>query len=144
MAELQRLREKQMQVVVYRPFHFQPRCLAYVEGRISFLSLSIGKFNSYPLQSPKRLNTRITPRFWPCAVVATQIFLRLATGAPLQALVRNDGPALPYSQGTPVSIGLPADALRVLPDPGVSVAEIRDETLGDQLLDLTSAAPTSS
>ena len=74
----------------------------------------------------------------------TQIFLRLATGSPLQALVRNDGPALAYSQGTPVSVGLPAEALRVLPDPGVSVAEIRDETLGDQLLDLTSAAPTSS
>ena len=51
--------------------------------------------------------------------------------------------ALPYSQGTPVSVGLPADALRVLPDPGVSVAEIRDETLGDQLLDVTSAAPAS-
>ena len=50
------------------------------------------------------------------------------------------GSALPYSQGTPVSMGLPADALRVLPDPGVSVAEIRDETLGDQLLDVTSSA----
>jgi len=74
----------------------------------------------------------------------TQIFVRLGTGAPLQALVRNDGPAVAYSQGTPVSVDLPADALRVLPDPGVSVAEIRDETLGDQLLDLTSAAPTSS
>jgi hypothetical protein len=67
----------------------------------------------------------------------TQIFLRLATGSALQTLVRNDGGALPYSQGTPVSVDLPADALRVLPDPGVSVAEIRDETLGDQLLDLT-------
>ena len=73
----------------------------------------------------------------------TQIFVRLATGAPLQALVRNDGPAVAHRQGTPVSVELPADALRVLPDPGVSVAEIRDETLGDQLLDLTSAAPTS-
>ena len=73
----------------------------------------------------------------------TQIFVRLATGAVLQTLVRNDGPAIAYSQGTPVSVELPADALRVLPDPGVSVAEIRDETLGDQLLDLTSAAPTS-
>jgi ABC-type Fe3+/spermidine/putrescine transport system ATPase subunit len=73
----------------------------------------------------------------------TQIFVRLATGAPLQALVRNDGPAVAYSQGTPVSVELPSDALRVLPDPGVSVAEIRDETLGDQLLDLTSAASTS-
>jgi spermidine/putrescine transport system ATP-binding protein len=74
----------------------------------------------------------------------TQIFVRLGTGAPLQALVRNDGPAIRYSQGTPVSVELPPDALRVLPDPGVSVAEIRDETLGDQLLDLTSAASTSS
>jgi spermidine/putrescine transport system ATP-binding protein len=74
----------------------------------------------------------------------TQIFVRLGTGAPLQALIRNDGPAIGYSQGTPVSVELPPDALRVLPDPGVSVAEIRDETLGDQLLDLTSAASTSS
>ena len=53
------------------------------------------------------------------------------------------GPSCPYSQGTPVSVDLPADALRVLPDPGVSVAEIRDETVGDQLLDLTSGVPTS-
>jgi hypothetical protein len=47
---------------------------------------------------------------------------------------------VPYRQGTPVSVGLPADALRVLADPGVSVAEIRDETLGEQLLDVTSTA----
>jgi spermidine/putrescine transport system ATP-binding protein len=70
----------------------------------------------------------------------TQIFVRLATGAMLQTLVRNDGAAVEYRQGTPVSVGLPADALRVLPDPGVSLAEIRDETLGDQLLDLTGTA----
>ncbi|HEY3947215.1 MAG TPA: ABC transporter ATP-binding protein [Solirubrobacteraceae bacterium] len=70
----------------------------------------------------------------------TQVFLRLATGSALQTLLRNDGTALPYSQGTPVSVGLPADALRVLPDPGVSVAEIHDKTLGDQLLDVTSTA----
>ena len=62
----------------------------------------------------------------------THVYVRLATGSALQTLVRNDGGALPYSQGTPVSIGLPADALRVLPDPGVSVAEIRDETTGEQ------------
>jgi spermidine/putrescine transport system ATP-binding protein len=66
----------------------------------------------------------------------TQVFLRLATGAALQTLVRNDGAALPYRQGTPVSVELPADALRVLPDPGVSVTEIHDETLGDRLLDV--------
>jgi spermidine/putrescine transport system ATP-binding protein len=68
----------------------------------------------------------------------THVFVRLATGAALQTLVRNDGAALPYRQGTPVSIALPADALRVLPDPGVSVAEIHDETTGDHVLDLTS------
>ncbi|MGH2859529.1 MAG: ABC transporter ATP-binding protein [Solirubrobacteraceae bacterium] len=71
----------------------------------------------------------------------THVYLRLASGAALQAMIRNDGQATPYSQGTAVSVGLPADALRVLPDPGVSVAEIHDETLGDQLLDLTGAAP---
>lgn len=45
---------------------------------------------------------------------ATQVFVRLAPGALLQALVRNDGQPLPYSQGTPVCAQLPADALRVL------------------------------
>jgi spermidine/putrescine transport system ATP-binding protein len=70
----------------------------------------------------------------------TQILVRLATGASLQTLVRNEGTALPYGQGTPVSVELPADALRVLPDPGVTVAEIHDETLGEQLLDVTSSS----
>jgi spermidine/putrescine transport system ATP-binding protein len=74
----------------------------------------------------------------------THVYVRLATGTALQALVRNDGSALAYGQGTAVSVGLPAEALRVLPDPGVSAAEIRDETLGDQLLDLTSSLPASS
>jgi spermidine/putrescine transport system ATP-binding protein len=73
----------------------------------------------------------------------THIYVRLATGSALQTLMRNEGAAMPYRQGTPVSVGLPADALRVLPDPGVSVAEIRGETLGDQLLDVTGAVPTS-
>ena len=72
----------------------------------------------------------------------THVYVRLATGAALQTLIRNDGAELPYSQGTPVSVALPADALRVLPDPGVSVAEIRDETTGDQLLDLTGTSTT--
>ena len=67
----------------------------------------------------------------------THVYVRLATGSSLQTLVRNDGATLPYRQGTPVSISLPADALRVLPDPGVSVAEIRDQTTGEELLDVT-------
>jgi spermidine/putrescine transport system ATP-binding protein len=74
----------------------------------------------------------------------THVYVRLATGSALQALVRNDGSSFPYGQGTAVNVGLPADALRVLPDPGVSAAEIRDETLGDQVLDLTSSVQTPS
>lgn len=70
----------------------------------------------------------------------TYVHVRLATGSPLQALVRNDGNALPYRQGTPVSIALPAEALRVLPDPGVSVAGIHDEMIGDGQPDLTRSA----
>jgi spermidine/putrescine transport system ATP-binding protein len=46
---------------------------------------------------------------------ATQVMLRLAPGAPLQALVQNDGSATDgLAQGTPVSVFLPPDALRVL------------------------------
>jgi spermidine/putrescine transport system ATP-binding protein len=67
----------------------------------------------------------------------THVYVRLATGSTLQTLVRNDGTALPYSQGTAVSVAIPAEALRVLPDPGVSMAEIRDATVGDDVLDLT-------
>jgi spermidine/putrescine transport system ATP-binding protein len=46
---------------------------------------------------------------------AVQVMVRVATGDVLQVLVRNTGGALPYEQGTPVQIYLPADALRVLP-----------------------------
>jgi spermidine/putrescine transport system ATP-binding protein len=45
----------------------------------------------------------------------THVYVRLPSGTALQALVRNDGRDLPYSQGTAISIELPADALRVLP-----------------------------
>ena len=50
---------------------------------------------------------------------ATQIMLRLATGASLQALLQNDGASAAESlaQGTPVHAYLPPDALRVLPGP---------------------------
>ena len=49
---------------------------------------------------------------------ATQLMLRLATGASLQALLQNDGDAAvgALAQGTPVNLYLPPDALRVLPD----------------------------
>jgi spermidine/putrescine transport system ATP-binding protein len=45
---------------------------------------------------------------------ATQLMLRLANGASLQALVQNDGAPLDLAQGSPVHAYLPADALRVL------------------------------
>ena len=53
---------------------------------------------------------------------ATQLMLRLATGAPLQALLQNDGERLDLAQGTPVHAYLPADALRVLSGAPVPVA----------------------
>jgi spermidine/putrescine transport system ATP-binding protein len=43
-----------------------------------------------------------------------QVMVRLATGAPLQASIANTGDADSYQQGTPVSVHIPADALRVL------------------------------
>ncbi len=45
---------------------------------------------------------------------STQVIVRIAPGAVLQALIQNDGGAVPYRQGTPVQVHLPADALRVL------------------------------
>jgi ABC-type Fe3+/spermidine/putrescine transport system ATPase subunit len=46
---------------------------------------------------------------------ATQVHVRLATGEQLQALVHNDGQPVVWPQGTAVSVGLEAAALRVLP-----------------------------
>ncbi len=47
---------------------------------------------------------------------AVQVIVRAATGESLQALVQNTGKGVPYEQGTPVQLHLPADALRVLPE----------------------------
>jgi spermidine/putrescine transport system ATP-binding protein len=44
----------------------------------------------------------------------TQVIVRLAPGDSITALVQNQGQPPPYEQGTPVSVFLPADALRVL------------------------------
>jgi spermidine/putrescine transport system ATP-binding protein len=46
---------------------------------------------------------------------SSQILVRLAVGDVLQVLVQNQGQPMEYAQGTPVSVHLPADALRVLP-----------------------------
>ena len=45
---------------------------------------------------------------------ATQLILRLATGAELQVLLQNDGSQQDMAHGTPVRAYLPPDALRVL------------------------------
>jgi spermidine/putrescine transport system ATP-binding protein len=45
-----------------------------------------------------------------------QVFVHLAPEQTLQAWVQNSGEGLPYAQGHPVSVHLPAEALRVLVD----------------------------
>jgi spermidine/putrescine transport system ATP-binding protein len=44
----------------------------------------------------------------------TQLFVRLAHGDSLQAMIANQGDEVPFRQGTPVTVHLPSDALRVL------------------------------
>ncbi|HKH87569.1 MAG TPA: ABC transporter ATP-binding protein, partial [Acidimicrobiales bacterium] len=63
---------------------------------------------------------------------ASQVFVRLAPGETLQSLVHNDGEPVAFQHGSAVNVLLPPDALRVLPGGGVSVAEIHEETFGDQ------------
>jgi ABC-type Fe3+/spermidine/putrescine transport system ATPase subunit len=48
-----------------------------------------------------------------------QVIVHLAPGQTLQAWVQNQGGGLPYGQGHPVSVHLPADALRILVDTSV-------------------------
>ena len=45
----------------------------------------------------------------------TQVYVRLAPGASVQALVPNTDGIVAWQQGSPVSVHLPADALRLLP-----------------------------
>jgi spermidine/putrescine transport system ATP-binding protein len=51
------------------------------------------------------------------------VFVTLAPGERIQAWIANDGDAEPYAQGTPVSVTLPQDALRVLADSGAVPTE---------------------
>ena len=63
---------------------------------------------------------------------STQVIVRLANGAEVQALFQNQGGPPAYQQGTAVQVHLPADALRVLPigtppaeeDPPLPVHEV--------------------
>src|SRR5262249_17951669 len=45
---------------------------------------------------------------------STQIIVRLAPGGVVQALLQNEGDDPPFEQGTPVTVAMPPDALRVL------------------------------
>jgi spermidine/putrescine transport system ATP-binding protein len=54
---------------------------------------------------------------------ATQVMLRLAVGAQVQALVQNDGGQADLRQGTPVHVHLAPDALRVLAGDQISAAQ---------------------
>jgi spermidine/putrescine transport system ATP-binding protein len=47
-----------------------------------------------------------------------QVFIHLPGGQNLQAWIHNEGEGLPYDQGSPVAVHLPAEALRVLVDTG--------------------------
>ena len=49
-----------------------------------------------------------------------QVIVNIAPGDKLQALVPNEGEELPFEQGTAVSVHLPREALRVLPQGEVS------------------------
>jgi spermidine/putrescine transport system ATP-binding protein len=51
---------------------------------------------------------------------AMQVIVHLAPGDTLQALLKNEGGALPFQQGTSVAVHLPAEALRVLPQGEIS------------------------
>jgi spermidine/putrescine transport system ATP-binding protein len=74
---------------------------------------------------------------------ATQVFVRLAPGALLQALVQNGGQELPYSQGTPVSVLLPPEALRVLVSGNSTVSLATGELIENGALCDTPAAQTA-
>jgi hypothetical protein len=50
-----------------------------------------------------------------------QVIVHLADGHTLQAWVQNQGEALPYQQGTSISVHFPVDALRVLQQNGAAV-----------------------
>jgi spermidine/putrescine transport system ATP-binding protein len=57
---------------------------------------------------------------------ANQVFVGLAHGERIQALVQNTGDELAYRQGDPVKVHMPPEALRVLTDTGT--APLEDDT----------------
>jgi spermidine/putrescine transport system ATP-binding protein len=58
-----------------------------------------------------------------------QVIVNLAPGDRIQAWIQNEGETIPWTSGTPVTVHLPSDALRVLPESGTPVlvsAELED------------------
>ncbi len=52
-----------------------------------------------------------------------QVIVNLAPGQRIQAWVQNEGGAMPFDSGAPITVHLPVEALRVLPDAGTAVME---------------------
>jgi spermidine/putrescine transport system ATP-binding protein len=71
---------------------------------------------------------------------STQVYVRLATGSTVQALVYNGGTEQPWAQGRAVSVGLVAAALRVLPADDLAPAPL-DPGAADATIDLREPAP---
>jgi spermidine/putrescine transport system ATP-binding protein len=60
-----------------------------------------------------------------------QVIVHLASGPTLQAWVQNQGDGVPFAQGHPLTVHLPADALRVLVDLSGSTAAEESAVAGD-------------
>lgn len=60
---------------------------------------------------------------------SVQVITRLAVGTSIQVLVQNTGDEIPWKQGTPVQVYLPAEALRVLTDTGAALAPLDEEAV---------------
>lgn len=56
-----------------------------------------------------------------------QVIVHVASGHTLQVWIQNAGTQLPFQQGTPVAVHLPAEALRVLVDTGPQAAYAGEE-----------------
>ncbi len=54
---------------------------------------------------------------------SVQLIVRLANGNTVQALIQNVGEEIPFKQGDPVKVFMPAEALRVLTDTGTAPIE---------------------
>jgi hypothetical protein len=61
---------------------------------------------------------------------STQLIIRLVSGESLQAMLPSGAEAASFDQGSPVSVHLPSQALRVLPPGRVNGDPVSRETAG--------------